>query len=191
MMQLQPGAVFNPPWMQVPYFAREGQALVDGVEHLRGEMERRWGVGRLRLVVEPELRLRFDRQDELLAMAVERGTIEDVRREAERMVRAWRALDGAARAVGASELSPLVWEVELEDGRVAALVRTTVEARHVAKEGRRLELWTLEEIARLIVAFPTVVKAKELWPGAEVVSARSRVPELPLDGDPIPQFGGG
>jgi hypothetical protein len=81
--------------------------------------------------------------------------------------------------------------VELEDGRVAALVRTTVEARHVAKEGRRLELWTLEEIARLIVAFPTVVKAKELWPGAEVVSARSRVPELPLDGDPIPQFGGG
>jgi len=182
-----------PPWMAVAYFAQEGQALVDGAEYRRREMERTWGVGRLRLLVEPELRLRFDRQVELFAVAVDRGTIEDVRRETKRMAHAWTALDRAARAAGACELQPVIWEVQLSDGRLVALVRDAVEAKHVARsqDGRRIELWTLDEIARVIEAFPTVVKAKQVWPGAEVIGARVHVPELPPDGDPIPQFGGG
>jgi len=190
-MQLKPGAMWSPPWMQVPYFAQEGQAIIDGVEHVRGEMERRWGVGRLRLVVDADLRVRFDRQADMLATAINHGTIEDVRRQGQRMLNAWMALSRAAEAMGALELHPLVWEVQLGDGRVAALVRTSAEARHVAQQGRQLELWTLDEIARVITAFPLIAAAKELWPGAEVVAARVRVPELPHDGDPIPQFGAG
>jgi len=185
------GAVFNPPWMRVPYFSQEGQGIIDGVEHVRGEMERRWGVGRLRLVVDADLRVRFDRQVDHLNTAIHHGDIEDVRREGQRMINAWRALSRAAEAGGAFELHPLVWEVQLDDGRVVGIVRTGAEARHVHQNGRQIELWTLEEIARLIVAFPVCVKAKELWPGAEVISARVRVPEMPLDGDAIPQFGGG
>ena len=190
MMQLIGSSVFQPPWMQVPYFAQEVQGIIDGVEHRRTDLERRWGVGRLRLLVRQELRTKFDRQVELLGVAIHRGTIEDLRREGLRMHNAWRALDQAAQVEGASELVPEVWEVALGDGRVIALVQTNVEAKHVLREGRRLEVWTLDEVARLIVAFPMLVRAKEIWPGAEVVAVRHRAPELPIGGDAIPDLGG-
>jgi len=41
---------------------RRVQSTVDGVDALAVEMERRWGVGRLRLIVDDELRGKFDRQ---------------------------------------------------------------------------------------------------------------------------------
>ena len=190
-MEPKRGAIWSPPWSQVPYFLQEGQGIIDGVEHVRGELERQWGVGRLRLIVSQELRSRFDRQASMFQSAIDRGTIEDVREQGRRMINAWRALNRVAVDAGEPVLHPLVWEVQLGDGRVVALVRTQAEARHVRQSGRQIELWTLDEVARLIVAFPTIVKAKELWPGAEVVSARMHVPEMPLDGDPVPQFGGG
>ncbi|MBD0275235.1 MAG: hypothetical protein ICV73_25335, partial [Acetobacteraceae bacterium] len=38
------------------------QGLVQSVDALTDEMERRWGVGRLRMLVPDDLRERFDRQ---------------------------------------------------------------------------------------------------------------------------------
>jgi hypothetical protein len=41
------------------------QAVVDGVDHRTRELDRKWGIGRLRLLVDDELRARFDRQHQL------------------------------------------------------------------------------------------------------------------------------
>ena len=87
------------------------------------ELERKWGCGRLRLLVSTELRARFDSQRWKLAQAQWHGGLEDVVREAGRMARAWRALDTAAEAGGAAPLSPEVWELSLSDGTVVALTR--------------------------------------------------------------------
>ena len=77
-----------------------GRAYIDGADETASEMEAKWGADRLRLLVSPELREKFDRQRYLLNQAIWHGELEDVRREANRMTTAWLALDRAAAAAG-------------------------------------------------------------------------------------------
>jgi hypothetical protein len=46
-------------------------------------------------------------------------------------------------------------------------------------DGRCVQIWTLDEIARVIEAFPQIAKCKEVWPGATVEVVR------PPPNDPI------
>jgi hypothetical protein len=47
-----------------------GKAHLDGVDALAAEMERKWGCDRLRLLVSPDLREKFDRQRYFLNQAI-------------------------------------------------------------------------------------------------------------------------
>ncbi len=113
-------------------------------------MERKWGCGRLRLLVSPELRARFDSQRWKLHQAQWHGSLKDVVREAGRMARAWHALDAAAEAAGAAPLSTEVWELSLSDGIVVALTRSNAEAHHIADDPRFVLTYTLSDVAALI-----------------------------------------
>jgi hypothetical protein len=62
---------------------------------------------------------------------------------------------------------------------VAAIVQDDTAARHVISEGRKVVVYTLEEIARLLSANSHVARVKEVFPGAEVIVARRSV-EDPL-----------
>ena len=161
-----------------------GRAEVDEVDLVAVEMERRWGAGRLRLLVEPALRARFDSQRSKLDVAIRQGELEDVRRESRRMVAAWRALDKAAQAAGKSATAPACWEVALGDGTVAAIVRDDEAASLVQHEGRRIVVYTLAEVASILTAQSQWVTAAKLtFPGATVT--RIRTPADPLD-DELP-----
>lgn len=160
------------PWASEQATYLRGRSMVDGVDHLACELERKWGVDRLRLLVTDDMRERFDRQRAKFGRAVREGTLEDVTREAPRMRAAWLALDGAAIESGESPVSPNVWEVALPTGEVATLCRTREEAQRVVADGRSKQVYTIEEIANLIHAVPQVIKAKEVFPGAAVVAAR-------------------
>jgi len=157
-----------------------GRAAIDGVDAAAVEMERKWGCDRLRLLVSHELREKFDRQRYKLAAAIKNGELIDVQREASRMLLAWSALDAVAAKAGASPIAPNVWEVSLEDGSVAAIVQTAAEAHAVVAEGRKVAVYTLDEIARMIHVFPGVMNAKALWPGAMVTRVYKSIPD-PLD----------
>ncbi len=185
-------------WARSPGTHISGRAYIDGADETATEMEAKWGCDRLRLLVGPELREKFDRQRYLFNQAVWHGELEDVRREAGRMVNAWQALDRAAVASGALPLSPLVWETPLEDGTVAAIVQDDSHAHAVVAEGRAVVVYTLEEIGRLLSNYPAIAKAKTLWPGATVTAIRRSVDDPlkaihdtdePLD-DPIPDLTG-
>ena len=190
-----------------------GRAYLDGADETAAEMETKWGVDRLRLLVSPELREKFDRQRYLLNQAIWHGELEEVRREAGRMVKAWSALDAAATAADKRPLDAAVWEIALGDGSVAAIVpddaraaMVNSEGRQVASDfvgsdthilGRQVAVYTLEEIGRLLSAYPDIAKAKLVFPGAEVTQIRRSVDD-PLDAiwdskegldDPIPDFG--
>ena len=55
------------------------------------------------------------------------------------------------------------------------MVRTNPEAHAVVREGRAVEVWTLDEVARVIAAHrDTIGEAKRVFPGAEVIDARVR-----------------
>jgi hypothetical protein len=157
-----------------------GRAYLDEADQTAAEMEAKWGCGRLRLLVPPELRERFDRQRYLLNQAVWHGDLEDVRTQAQRMVRAWYALDRTATEAGKAALDPLVWETPLADGSVAAIVPDAHHAHRVVAEGRRVNVYTLEEVGRLLDGYPELARVKHAFPGAKVEAVRRSIPD-PLD----------
>ena len=171
----------NDPWAPPEYAV---QAIVDGLDHVAHAMERKWGVGRLRLLVGDLPRAKFDAQKDKLDAAIESGRETYVRVHAEGMRRAWQFLDKAAAEAGHEPLSPEVWECVLpESGEVVAIVRTEAEAHHVCRDAR---VFTLSEIARLIDALgDTVLETKRVFPNALI--ERIGKPEIDWDkGDPIP-----
>ncbi|MDA1133256.1 MAG: hypothetical protein O2905_08575, partial [Proteobacteria bacterium] len=64
------------------------RAILDGLDHLALDMERKWGVDRLRLLVADPLRARFDAQKDKLDAAVVANEERYVRAQAEGMKRA-------------------------------------------------------------------------------------------------------
>ena len=163
------------PWMATPGMYIAGRAALDEADALEVDLELKWGRDRLRLLVDTDLREKFDRQRFLTSNARWTGDLEDVRREAQRMVKAWRALDKAAESSGAQILDPAIWEVCLEDGSVATIVREPQLANRILAEGRRVNVYTLEEIAHMIYAFPEIAKVKQEFPGATVTKTKTRV----------------
>jgi hypothetical protein len=151
------------------------KAILDGVDAIGREMERKWGVGRLRLLVGDALRIKFDAQKSKLDAAIAAGRETYIRAQAEGMRRAWLALDRAATEGGALALAPEVWECVLpESGEVVSVVRTEVEAHHVACDG---EVWTVAEIAVLIERLGDQVReVKRRFPGSVVVEVRDQDP---------------
>ena len=165
------------------------KSVIDGVDHVAVEMENEWGVGRLRLLVGVDMRERFDRQAELFNEAIYTNDVEAVRRHGEGMRKAWQALGKYASECRFCRIEPTIWEVNGPDG-IIAVVRTIPEAYSIVREGRAAEVWTLEEVARVIVAHrDTIGEAKRVFPGAEVIDVRVK----PVDwknGDEIPWAGG-
>jgi hypothetical protein len=157
-----------------------GRAYLDGADKAAADAETKWGCGRLRLLVAPELREKFDRQRYLLNRAIWHGQLDDVRRESQRMVNAYAALDAAAEAQGATKLDPTIMEVVLDSGVVAAIVPDLQHAQFIKREDRRMDVYTLDEIGRILSAFPTLAKIKESFPGAEVVRCKRSVDD-PMD----------
>lgn len=174
-----------------------GRAYIDGVDETASEMEAKWGADRLRLLVGAEWREKFDRQRYLLNQAIWHGDLEQIRRETARMTAAWLKLDALAAEAGKQPLAPQVWEIPLEDGSVAAIVPTHGHARLVSAEDRQVSVYTLEEIGRLLSAYPDIAKAKLIFPGATITAVRRQVDD-PLDSihdtaagldDPMPDLG--
>lgn len=157
-----------------------GRASIDEADKVAIELERKWGAGRLRVLVGVDLREKFDRQRYLFNQAIWHGDLEAVKRESARMVNAWRALDKLAAEGGHVPLDPDVWEVCLSDGSVAAIVQDAAAAHHVVHEDRRVQVYTLEEIGRLLDGYPGLAKVKATFPGATVTAIRQNVTD-PLD----------
>ena len=152
-----------------------GESEITEVDLTALSCERRWGTGRLRLLVDPALRAKFDAQRLKLDEAIRSGELADVQREARRMVTAWKTLDRAATEAGKDATPPACWEVPLSDGTVLAIVRDEEAASLVQTEGRQVAVWTLAEIARVIEARARPLQdAKVFFPGAEVTVVRRR-----------------
>ena len=159
------------------------RALIDGVDQVAWSMERKWGVNRLRLLVDDDMRERFDRQLRKWSEIVWDGKFDLrlVEETAKATERGWGALDQAASQAGAKPLSPKVWEQGMDDGRVLAVVRSTAEAHHVARDRRDVVVWTMADVARMASENSLVNVVKGQFPGAEI----ARVTRDPTAHPPI------
>ena len=160
-----------------------GRAHLDGVDELAIRMENYWGCDRLRLLVDTPWREKFDRQRVKLNNAICHGTLANMIEQTERMTVAWRKLDELARAAGEMPLEYGSWEVVLEDGTVAAIVKDDVAAHAAIADERARVVFTLEEIGRLLSRYREVVGVKLTFPGAQVARVAKSV------SDPIKDLG--
>ena len=71
-------------------------------------------------------------------------------------------------------------EVVLANGSIAVIVPDNMQAHLVAHDNRRCQIYTLEEIARLLDGYPGLARIKEAFPGAIVTAVRRSVDD-PLD----------
>jgi hypothetical protein len=150
------------------------QALTDGLDELVHRLEQKWGIGRLRLLVDDELRAKFDEQKRRLSYALADGDEAAITTQVLGMKRGWMALDQAAINAGAEPLAPEVWEAQLSDGTVVAVVRTATEAQHVCRD---IEVYTLAEVGQLIERLGRDIRqVKTAYPGAAVAEIRDQEP---------------
>jgi hypothetical protein len=181
-------------------------ALVDATV---AAMERKWGIGRLRLLVSEATRARFDQAQEMWSAACTAAAqpphpapvIDRLKEVASMMQRAWAALDAEAVQGGAAVLIPEWWEVPSEDpsSPVLCVTRTLLEANALVAqakaEGRKVEVWALDEVARVIRANGLISAIKAGFPGATVSpTGRIRREGAEIEAasfgfDEIPEFG--
>ena len=182
------------PWATTPGMYIAGKEVLDTADQLGVDMDRKWGVGRLRMLVNEQLREKFDRQRYLMSQARWEGTLEDVKREGARMAKAYQALDKAATESGAKPIDPDVWEIGIEQGIfkgvVVAIVKQDEAVAKVQAEGRHTIVYSLDEIGRLISFDNFSLTVKQVFEGGEVMPAKKVVdpisPSLTLDQDGIP-----
>jgi hypothetical protein len=142
------------------------QGLLEAVDAVAGELQTKWGVGRLELLVgvdSADLLARFRRQQATWSTTLQAAWQADplpadllaaAQAKAASMQRAWRALDAHAEEAGRRPIAPWVWEVPLAGGRVAALVQTEPEVALVKAGGRWVDVYTATDIGHLIDALP-------------------------------------
>jgi hypothetical protein len=171
---------------------------LDHLDRIAVQMELRYGVGRLPLLVPTDMAVRFMSQYRKLEAAIKAGYPAAITEHAGRMANAWVALDRAAAAAvvhgspggetfgavaphgntGAPVGTGEVWETVTGDGTVVQVVQTPADAARLVQgaDPRRRTVWTLEEIANVLTSiWPELVKTKQLFPGAAVENARAPV----------------
>lgn len=160
------------------YFDRtEIKAALDGLDFIAAEMERKWGIGRLRLLVGDELRARFDRQLTLLDrfLWAEDAILDEVLGKVQAMQRAWQALDAAAAGAGHPQKVAAFLECVLPGGGVIAIVDEHSGA-DLPADGRRITVYSTDEIGRMVAAAAGILTIKQEFPGAVVDRIRVNRP---------------
>jgi len=145
--------------------------IVRAVDERGREMDQRWGLGRLPMLVPIDVAERFRVQQRKFSGAVWEYNADDVRKHGDAMLRAYAKLDELAVSGGAKSAPPEQWEFEVA-GELVILVRDIRDTGRVDTGGRKAQVWSLDEIANVIKIHPVLAAAKDFFPGATVESVR-------------------
>ncbi|MEI6873197.1 MAG: hypothetical protein WCL08_13035 [Verrucomicrobiota bacterium] len=149
----------NAKWEMSAVGYAAGCAAITELDHEVMRMERKWGVGRLRTLLSPDLRKRFLNQQRKCDVAYRTGDVKDLKHECQRMINAWRAADRESCDAGYAPAGQDSWETVLADGTVVVLVKTDADATaYVKPKGRDVTVWSLAEVAKLIMAQEVTVR---------------------------------
>lgn len=164
-------------------------AALAPLDRVARQTESCWGVGRLETLIPPELAAKVAMAREQLDEAIAANDAAAVATYAAAMMRAWAAMDQAARTAGHSpEDVGRVWFVEAADRRFA-IVQDATDIGPIQDKHPDVSVWAVAEVARVLASrdLTTVLAAKKAFPGA-VVTNVSR----PIDwarGDDVSDIG--
>lgn len=145
--------------------------------------EVRWGIDRLPLLVEADLRDRFWAQMDVLNRAIEKGSGVEVEEAVASTIRGVEALERRAVELGAEPVSGEVWEETTPKGAVVAVCRDRAEIANIRDSGRIDRVYAMSEIAAIVEAFEEgkagdlTKKVKSLFEGATIHSVKKKSKE--------------
>lgn len=145
--------------------------------------EVKWGIDRLPLLVEANLRDRFWAQMDVLNKAIDRGSGVEVEEAVASTIRGVEALERRAIELGAEPVSGEVWEETTPKGAVVAVCRDRSEIAKIRDSGRIDRVYAMSEIAAIVEAFEegkageTTKKVKSLFEGATIESVKKKSKE--------------
>jgi hypothetical protein len=139
-------------------------------------MEMVWG-GNLQNHVAPELKAKFEAQQQKLDDAIASGDDEAISKRAGAMARAWRALDAAARADGIKPADEAMWIGKRRDGQLVCIYTSAVSFGELPDHMPR---FYIDEVVNMIPS--AALKAKAEWPDATVegINKRDLDDEIPF-----------
>ena len=157
--------------------SKKVQSAIIELDKLVSDMEARWGIDRLPSLIDEQLRERFELQLDRLNKSIEMDVGVEVKREAEAMARAYQHIEKVAIANGQKELTGEFWQAPMPDGKVLAITQNFDEQYKVSKQYPDMIVYSVEEIANVLAGWEdhkTIVMAKHLFQGAEVVDVREK-----------------
>jgi hypothetical protein len=150
------------------------QAQLPMVDQVIRAAELRWGVGRLETLITPDTLLRWKRGFGEWREAIVAGDLDAVRVLAPKIVGALKFMQGEAERLGHKPLDPNTWEAATDDGRLFVFTRTQAEANAVAADHRDKEVWSIDEVVRILERYRQVSEIKRAFPGAAVERLTAR-----------------
>jgi len=163
---------------------RKIQNYLTEYDRVVSDYERRWGVERLPLLVDPELRDRFWSQMDKLNAAIHADNPVEVEHQVQVTLRAYAALEAKARELGNKEIEGVAWTAPMDDGRVVAIVRDVHEIGVIKKDMPDAMVYSVQEVAAILAAWAgqqknnTVDTIKDMFPGAHVTKVTKLEEEL-------------
>ena len=142
---------------------------LEDLDCVASEMEKAWGVDKLRLEVGDELRARFDAQLKKLNAAIIKNDTPKIKKAASAMRRAWWALDGAARAEGKKPAGEAVWVGKHPSGEIVCIYTTAASIVDIAEHPSAFHV---SELVKFIPA--EVLKVKKTFPGSKVSKVQQK-----------------
>lgn len=135
------------------------------LDEVSRHMEACWGIDRLPKCVSPELREKWDKQWLKFSTAMLGCQWAEVIDLAQGCVRAWEALDKAARASGFSPDVATAMEARMPSGSVLRVCASAIDARRPTPEG--YIVYSMEQVARILDGHQLVNVIKNTPPAVE------------------------
>lgn len=141
--------------------------------------ESKWGIGVLPTLADREIEMKWNKQKEKLALAVQDCDLPSVQKLVEGSIRAWKVLEDSAIKNGHKPRDPECWDVVHPDsGTKYRICKGLTDARAATEDG--VIVYTLQEVVRVLEGHQLVNVVKDVFPGARVNKIRFEDDEIPI-----------
>lgn len=153
--------------------------LLKPVTARKSRADQKWGMDRLAELVPTDWAMAFGMAVEMLeqSLLAEEPDPKLVAEKADNLIRAYDALDKIADDSGAERPPEMTWHMQV-NGRSAILALDRASMHEAMQRRPDALIYTVEEIERLLElrSMDLVNKAKEVFPGAEVIAVKEPTP---------------
>ena len=149
-------------------------------DHIRDSMDLKWGINKLKYLVNIDIRQKFEEQEKLLCKAILSEDLSLIEQKYEAMIRAYTALDKIAEETNMPKVPKHYIEGKTEWGD---LFRIVPDGQDIYID--QIATFTISEVGRLLSRSELLYEMKKHFPNSHIKEIRNSTVEDDLE-DEIP-----